>query len=69
MVLSSASIMIWGLVAAKAKQGISAAASSDSASIGASLQKVGTLCLLIIVASVCNMYQANAEQLSFTGTQ
>jgi len=57
MVLSSASIMIWGLVAAKAKQGISAAASSDSESVGASLRKAGTLCLLIVVASACNMFQ------------
>ena len=57
--------MIWGLVAAKAKQGLSAAASSDSEKVGASLRKAGTLCLLIIVASACNMYQqANVKQLS-----
>jgi len=41
--------MIWGLVVAKAKQGISAAVTSDSESVGASLGNAGTLCLLIIV--------------------
>jgi len=48
---SSISVMIWGLVVAKAKSGVDAAQSKDASSVGGLVKKVGTICALIAVAS------------------
>jgi len=49
-------MLIWGLVAAKAKQGMSASQTEETVSIRAYLLKACTFCFLIIVASACSMY-------------
>jgi len=52
---SGISVFIWGLVLAKAKQGMTAASTKDSSSVGGLLKKSAGLIFLIVVASVCQL--------------
>ena len=56
-------MLIWGLVAAKAKTGLGASESKDASTVGAALKKAGSLIMLIVLATVMNVYgtSANAE--------
>lgn len=53
---SGISIAIWGMIAAKAKTGLSAATKGESKTVGEALQQAGALILMIAVASGINMY-------------
>lgn len=55
---SGISIAIWGLIAAKAQTGLSAATKGDTKTVGQSLQQAGALILMIAVAAGINMYAA-----------
>lgn len=52
---SAMSVMIWGLVVAKAKSGVEAAQSKDAASVGGLVKKVGVICSLIAGASILQL--------------
>ena len=56
--LSAVSVAVWGLVVAKAKAGVDAAAKNDIESVGAMLKKVGVFCTLIAGASLLQMMGA-----------
>lgn len=49
-------MVIWSLIAAKAKQGYDAAGSKDAATVGSALERAGALILMIAVAAGCNIY-------------
>ena len=49
-------MVIWGLDAAKAKTGLSASDSKDASTVGSALQKAGSLIMLIVLASVLQVY-------------
>jgi hypothetical protein len=49
---SAVSVAIWGLVVAKAKTGVDAAAKNDAASVGGLVKRVGYICALIAAASL-----------------
>jgi hypothetical protein len=54
--LNGISMVIWSLVAAKAKQGYDASSSKDTSTVGSALERVGSLILMIVVAAGCNIY-------------
>ena len=54
--LNGISMIIWSLVAAKAKQGYDASSSKDTSTVGSALERVGSLILMILVAAGCNIY-------------
>ena len=54
--LNGISMVIWSLIAAKAKQGYDAAGSKDAATVGSALERAGALILMIAVAAGCNIY-------------
>lgn len=51
MTLNALSVMVWGLVAAKAKTGMQAASSDDHTTVKSALKKATNLVLLIVFAS------------------
>jgi len=53
--LSGISVFIWGLVLAKARQGMEAAGTKDSGSVGGLLKKSAGLMFLIAVASIAQL--------------
>lgn len=61
---SGLSMLIWSLIAAKAKTGMSAATNGEFKSVSAGLKHAGTLILMIVVASGINVYMQmdNLEQ-------
>lgn len=50
--LTAISSMLWGLVAAKAKQGMAASKSSKSTSVGSMMKSVSSLTMLIVMGSL-----------------
>ena len=50
------SVLIWSMVAAKAKTGLSAASKGETKSVGDALKQAGALILMIAVASGLNIY-------------
>lgn len=50
-----ASMFIWGLVLAKAKNGLEAAESKDSSKVGGILSKATSLIMLVVVSAVCKL--------------
>jgi len=54
--MNGISMIIWGLVAAKAKHGFDAAGSKDSATVTGTLQRIGMLCVMIAAAAGFNVY-------------
>jgi hypothetical protein len=53
---SGMSVLIWSMVAAKAKAGMSASGSGDSKTVGSHLKQAGSLILMIMLASGFNIY-------------
>lgn len=53
---SGISVMIWGMIAAKAKTGLNAAESGQIKSVSAALQQTFSLIVMIAVASGINIY-------------
>jgi hypothetical protein len=54
--MSGISMVIWGLIAAKAKQGVDATNAKDTESVGQALQRAATLILMVTVAAGFNIY-------------
>lgn len=54
--LNGISMVIWSLVAAKAKQGYDVSGTKDTTTVASALERVGSLILMIVVASGCNVY-------------
>jgi len=54
--INGISMVIWSLVAAKAKQGYDASGSKDASTVASALEKAGSLILMIVVAAGCNIY-------------
>lgn len=50
------SVVIWSMIAAKAKSGLNAASSGEAKSVGQSLKNAGALILMIALASGFNIY-------------
>jgi len=50
---SGLSVLLWGLVVAKSKQGLAASQTKESSSVANKIQKVGYLLVLIAGATVC----------------
>jgi hypothetical protein len=55
-VFNGISVLIWSMVAAKAKTGLSAATKGETKSVGDALKQAGALILMIAVASGLNIY-------------
>lgn len=55
------SVLIWSMVAAKAKSGYSAASSGDSKTVGSYLKQASSLILMIMLASGFNIYAQQLE--------
>lgn len=53
---SGMSVLIWSMVAAKAKSGMSASDSGESKTVGSHLKQAGSLILMIMLASGFNIY-------------
>ena len=53
--LSSFSVVLWGLVVAKAKAGVEAASKDSTASVGSLVKKAGIFSMLIAAASICQL--------------
>lgn len=59
--LDGISMIIWGLVAAKAKQGSDASNSKNAETVGQALQRVATLIIMVTVAAGFNIYSHMEE--------
>jgi len=53
--LNGMSVFVWGLVLAKANQGLSAASSKDSSVVGGTMKKAFTLIFMIVLGSVLKL--------------
>ena len=60
--INGISMVIWSLVAAKAKQGYDASGSKDTQTVGSALERVGSLILMIVVAGGLNIYSQMESQ-------
>ncbi len=58
---SGMSVLIWSMVAAKAKSGLSASSSGDTKTVGSYLKKAGSLIFMIMLASGFNIYAQQLE--------
>ena len=68
---SSASLIIWGLVVAKAKNGLVASKAGDAATVSGMLKKTTLLIGLIVAGSLCSfasMKQSTAHSLKSSKT-
>jgi hypothetical protein len=70
---SGVSVLVWGMIAAKAKTGMNAVANGEIKSVSQGLSQVGTLIMMIVVASGINIYlsmdQATTSAIAETATQ
>ena len=55
------SVIVWSLIAAKAKTGLNAATNGESKSVGQSLKQVGAMILMIALASGFNIYASQTD--------
>jgi len=55
------SVVIWSMIAAKAKTGMTAAQSGESKSVGSSLRQAGTFIAMIVMACAFNIYAQMEE--------
>ena len=62
--VSGISVFIWGLVLAKARQGMEAASTKDSESVGGLLKKSAGLIFMIAVASAFQLLSAHQAEIS-----
>lgn len=54
--INGISMVIWSLIAAKAKQGYDASGSKDTQTVAGALERVGSLIFMIVVAGGLNIY-------------
>lgn len=63
MAMNSMSVVIWGLVAAKAKTGLNAASAKDASTVSQAFSRVISMSLLIVLATCLNLYSSNTLDL------
>ena len=61
------SVVIWSLIAAKAKTGLDASQNGQTTTVASALKKAGSLIVLIVAASAFNVY-AQMDQVSSIDT-
>lgn len=57
---NSMSVMVWGLIAAKAKTGLNAAQDKDATSVSQAFSRVISMSLLIVLATCLNLYSKSS---------
>ena len=63
-IFNGISVVIWSMIAAKAKTGMSAAQDGSAKTVGGYLQQAGSLILMIALASGFNIY-SQMDQVNF----